>query len=192
MEIVMKGKITNIKDFCKKQMQTAIDHLKQELNNIRTGRANPSLLDAVFVEVYGSKMRLKDIATVTSPEQRQLLVNAFDRSHNTPISKAIEMSDLGLTCAVDSGGIRITIPPMDKERRQQMAKLVHKLKEECKISVRNVRRECNDEIKKQKTDGDIADDMAKGLEKSIQESTDLFCKQADEIAIAKEKEVMAI
>lgn len=176
----------------KEKMEAAIDHLKKELRNIRTGRANPGLLDQVQVEVYGTAMQLRDVASVTAPEPRQLLITPFDANNAGAISKGIEKANLGMQPVIDGNAVRITIPPLDESQRKEMVKIINKRKEEGKVSIRNVRRECNDSIRKQKADGDIPEDLMKKQEKSIQELTDKFCAEADTIAAEKEKEVMVI
>jgi ribosome recycling factor len=182
----------NTEQQTKDQMQAALDHFKEELKNIRTGRANPGILDSVRVEAYGSQMRLKELATITTPELRQLLVTPFDQSNINAVSKAIEKANLGMMPQIDGNVIRLNIPPMDEALRKEMVKLVNKRKEECKISVRNLRRDCNDTIRKMKQDGDIAEDMLHSMEKKIQTLTDDFCKLADELAAIREKEVMTV
>lgn len=174
------------------KMSAAIDHFKAELMNIRTGRANPGMLDSIQVEVYGTNMRLKDVASVNTPEARQLLVAPFDGNNAGPIAKAIEKANLGFQCSVEGGQVRVSVPSMDENMRKEMVKLVKKLQEECKISIRNVRRDCNDAVKKEKADGDITEDDQKRLEKVVQDLTDKFTAQADKISEAKQEEVMQI
>lgn len=170
------------------KMALAMEHLKNELKGIRTGRANTSMLDNIFVEIYGSPMRIKDIASITAPEARQLLITPFDRQNNTAIGKAIEKANLGFMPIVDANCIRIKIAPMDEQARQNMVKICRKLCEEAKISIRNIRREINDSVKKQK----LPEDVTKKTEKEVQELTDKFCKEADDITSKKEKEITTI
>jgi len=176
----------------KVKMNAAIEHLKNELKNIRTGRANPAMLDAVQVEVYGSMMRLKDIASVSAPEPRMLLISPFDSHNAAAISKAIEKANLGVQPIHDGNAVRIKIPQMDENMRKEMVKQCHKRAEECKVSIRSIRREANELVKKQKADGHIPEDMVKKMEKSVQELTDKSCKEADDLAAKKEKEVTTI
>lgn len=176
----------------KKKMAVAIDHLKQELKNLRTGRANPGVLDNVQVEVYGSQMRLKELANVTAPEPRQLLVTPFDPQTAGSISKGIEKANLNLQPILDGHIIRIHIPPMDASIRKEMVKQGKKKAEDAKVVIREVRRKQNELVRKQKADGDIAEDQMKKLEKSIQELTDQGCKEADDLINAKEKEIMTV
>lgn len=174
------------------KMQVAIDHLVQELKNIRTGRANPNMLDNVALEVYGTQMRLRDVASVTTPEPRQLVITPFDASNVHSIAKGIEKANLGLQPVVDGKIVRINIPQMNADTRKEMAKLAHKRCEECKVSIRHTRRDFLEEFRKQKNSGDISEDELKRHEKSVQESTDKFCLKTEEIVQAKEKEIMQV
>lgn len=179
-------------DDTKKEMNAALDHLSSDLKNIRTGRANPGLLDSVTIEVYGSEMRLADLANVTVPEPRQLLITPYDGNNANAIGKSIDKANLSVSVMVDGNSVRVTIPPMDEATRKEMVKLCSRKCEEGKISVRNVRRKFNDLARKQKTDGDITEDVLKRSEKEIQTLTDDFCKKVDEIAASKEKEVLTV
>lgn len=176
----------------KSKMTEAVEHFKKELTNIRTGRANPAVLDSVRVEVYGAQMTLRDVANVTAPEPRQLLITPFDVNNAGAIAKGIEKANLGFQPILDGKVVRITIPMMDEAQRKEMVKLINKFKEEGKVRVRGERRRCNDALRKGKSDGDIPEDLMKKEEKSVQELTDQFCKRLDEIASEKEIEVMAI
>lgn len=184
--------MSNIIDQTKSKMTSALEHLKEELKGIRTGRANPSMLDHVMVDMYGSQMRIRDIATISTPEQRQLLITPFDPQNKGIISKAIEKANLGFMPMVDGNVIRIRIPPMDEAVRKKMVELTHKRREEAKVSIRQVRRDANDTIRKQKSDGELPEDLMKKHEKNIQELTDKYCKEADELTEKKEKEIMTI
>lgn len=181
-----------ILDQTKSKMTAVIDHLKEELKSIRTGRANPGMIDGVSVDAYGSSMRIKEIASITVPEARQLLITPFDTNLKGAIGKAIEKANLGFMPIVDGNVVRIKIPPMDENQRKEMGKICHKRKEEAKISIRNVRRDCNEEARQQKTKSIITEDEMKRLEKQIQELTDKFCKEADDLADKKEKEINTI
>ncbi len=182
----------SILDQTKAKMTAAIEHFKNDLKNIRTGRANPGMVEHVMVEVYGSAMRLKDIASISTPEARQLLITPFDAQNVQDIGKSIEKANLGLMPIVDGNVVRIKIPPMTEEIRKKMAKICHDELEKAKISIRNIRREANEAVRKQKADGEIAEDMMKKFEKNIQELTDKFCKEADELSEKKEKEISTI
>lgn len=176
----------------KAKMKEVIDHFRKELQNIRTGRANPGILDGVKVEVYGTQMSLRDVANVTTPEARQLLITPFDANNAGAISKSIEKANIGLRPILDGNIVRIDIPAMDEAKRKEMVQLINKFKEQGKVSIRNARRTCNDALRKGKSDGDIPEDVMKKEEKNVQELTDKFCKELDDIALEKEKEVMSI
>lgn len=179
-------------DTAKTKMAAAVDHFKNELKGIRTGRANPAALDGVSAEVFGTPMRLKSLANVTAPEARQLLITPFDPQNASVIAKAIEKANLGLQPIVDGNVVRIKIPSMDANARQEMVKLCKKKAEEAKITIRNIRRESNDLAKRQKAANEIAEDILKKLEKQIQELTDKSCKEIDDLTHAKEKDVMEV
>nr|MBS4171199.1 Ribosome-recycling factor [Neochlamydia sp. AcF95]NGY94161.1 Ribosome-recycling factor [Neochlamydia sp. AcF84] len=184
--------IMNILEQAKSKMLVAIEHLKNDLKSLRTNRANAGMLDSIFVEIYGSSMRIKEVANVTAPEARTLLITPFDPSTTNAIGKSIEKANLGFMPIVDANSIRIKIPPMDENMRKEMVKQCHKKKEEAKISIRNIRREFNEAAKKQKIAGELTEDGLKRNEKNVQELTDKFCKEADELAEKKEKEIITI
>jgi ribosome recycling factor len=175
-----------------KKMQGALDHLKHELKGLRTGRANPAVLETVYVEVYGSQMRIQDIATISVPEPRQLLISPFDTKNTHAIAKGIEAANLNLQAIVDGNIVRIKVPEMDQSVRQEMVKQARRKCEEAKVGIRNARRDGNEANKKQKADGDIPEDVMKKSEKKIQELTDKYCKEADTITDNKEKEIVTI
>lgn len=179
-----------VQEQTKNKMTAAIEHFKNDLKNIRTGRANVGMVEHLMVEVYGAMMRLKDIASITVPEARQLLVTPFDPQNASMIGKAIEKA--GYTPIVDANVVRIKIPPMTEELRKKMAKICHEEREKTKISIRNIRREANELVRKQKADGEIAEDLMKKLEKTIQDLTDKFCKDVDKLSEDKEKEIFTI
>ncbi len=176
----------------KAAMLAVLDHLKQELKSLRTGRASSGMLDKVQVEVYGSHVPIKNVASVTVPESRQIVVTPFDAATVHAISKGIEIANLGLNPRVDGKLIRISVPPMDESIRKQIAKQCKEHGEKSKVAMRDVRRKFNDLVRKQKTDGDISEDLMKKHEKSIQDLTDRFCKDVDAACAEKEKEIMTI
>lgn len=175
-----------------KKMKSALDHLNQELRGLRTGRANPSMLDTVSAEVYGTKMRLHDVASISVPEPRQLLISPFDAANVQAIAKGIKASNLNLQPSVEGNVIRVKVPEMSQSVRDEMVKQAHRKGEDAKISIRNARREGNDFVKKQKSDGEIPEDLMKKMEKKIQELTDKFCKEVDHLIESKEKEIVSI
>jgi len=179
-------------DDVKNEMKSAIDFFKEDLKNVRTSRANPAILDGLQVEVYGTKMRLRDLANITVPETRQLLVTPFDANNVNAISKGIEAANLNLQPTVDGNMVRIIIPPMDEQVRKDMCKKCKEKSENAKVKIREIRRKYNDLVRKQKQDGDIPEDIMKKEEKMIQEMTDRFCKDIDCISTEKEKEVLEV
>ncbi len=173
----------------KTKMQAALDHFKQELKNLRTNRANPGIVEGVSVEVYGTHMKVKELANITTPEARQILITPFDPQTIVPIVKGIEKANLNLQPISEKGAIRIAVPPMDQATRQEIVKQGKKKAEETKITLRDIRR---DAIKEGKSSEELTEDMMKKFEKAIQELTDKFCKQVDDLFSAKEKEIMAV
>ena len=184
--------MSQVPDQTKAKMQAALDHYKGELKTLRTGRANPGVLDNVSVEVYGSQMRLRELANVTAPEARQLVVSPFDPQTTFAIAKGIEKANLNLQPIVDGHLVRINIPPMDENSRKEICKQAKKKAEDSKVVIRELRRKGNEQVRKQKADSEITEDMMKKAEKTIQEHTDHFCKQIDDLCAAKEKEVMTV
>lgn len=176
----------------KAAMQAALDHLKQELKSLRTGRANASILDHVQVEVYGSRVNLKTLANITVPEARQIVVTPFDLTTVHAIAKGIEAANLGIHPMVDGKVVRLNVPPMDQAIRKQIAKQCKELGEKAKIALREIRRKFNELARKQKTDGILTEDQMKKAEKMIQEATDRSCKDCDKICEEKEKEIMTV
>lgn len=179
-------------DDTQKKMQAAVEHLKEELRGLRTGRANPGMVDKVTLEVYGAQMRLLDVASVSVPEARQLLITPYDAKNVHAIAKGIEVANLGFQPMVDGHVVRIKIPEMDASVRNEMVKTARRKCEEAKVSIRNARRDGNETLKKQKSSGEIPEDVMKKGEKTIQDYTDKFCKLADEATSQKEKEISTI
>lgn len=184
--------MSNIESQVKTAMQGAVDHLKQELKSLRTGRANASILDHVHVEVYGSKVNLKTLANITVPESRQIVVTPFDLTTVHAIAKGIEAANLGIHPIVDGKVVRLNVPPMDQTIRKQIAKQCKELGEKAKIAMRDIRRKFNELVRKQKTSGEITEDQMKKSEKTIQELTDRYCKDCDTVCAEKEKDIMTV
>jgi ribosome recycling factor len=176
----------------KAAMQVVLDHLKSELKTLRSGRANSAMLDKVQVDVYGSHMPIKNLASVTVPESRQILITPFDVSNLHAIAKGIDAANIGLNAIVDGKVVRVNVPPMDEAIRKQIAKQCKELGEKSKISMREVRRKYNELVRKQKADGTLSEDLMKKYEKTIQEMTDRFCKDIDAACAEKEKEIMTV
>lgn len=173
-------------------MTKAIESLKKELTKVRTGRASISLLDDVRVDYYGTPTPLNQIGTLAVPEPRLITIQPWEKNLIPDIEKAIMKSDLGLNPASDGQIVRLSIPALTEDRRKEMAKLAKSIGENAKISIRNVRRDANDMLKQMEKDKDISEDDLKRGEKEVQDVTDNYVKQIDEIVAAKEKEVMEI
>jgi len=173
-------------------MEDAIDYLESELKNIRTGRANPAMLDSVNVEVYGTQMRLPDIANVSVPEPMQILITPYDAQNTPHIGKAIEKANLGFMPIVEGNAVRINIPPMDGTQREKMIKICHDLNEQTKVKIRQARKERNDTLKNEKQDGEITEDEIKSEEKVVQDMTDKYCQISDDKVEKKENEISTI
>jgi ribosome recycling factor len=179
-------------DQAKDKMEKAVQAFGRELATIRAGRANASLLDKVTVDYYGAPTPLNQLASISVPEARLLVIQPYDKSVINDIEKAILKSDLGLTPSNDGSVIRITIPPLTEERRRELAKLVKKYSEDAKVAVRNVRRDANDDLKKLEKNGDITEDELRGYIDDIQKITDDYVNKIDKITKEKEKEIMEV
>lgn len=176
----------------KSKMNATIEHFKQELKNLRTNRANPGVVEGVSIDVYGTHMKVKELANITTPEARQILISPFDPQTAGAIAKGIEKANLNLQPVLEGHSIRINVPPMDQSMRQTIVKQGKEKAEQAKIAIRDIRRKSNDTIKQQKTSGTLTEDMVKKLEKTIQDLTDTSCKQIDDLFATKEKEIMAV
>ena len=170
-------------------MQASVDALKREFGGLRTGRANVHLLDPIQVSVYGSKMPLNQVATVSVPEPRTISVQVWDRSNIQAVEKAIRESNLGLNPVTDGNLVRLPIPTLTAERRQELAKVAHKYAEQSRVSVRNVRREGMDTLKKLEKNGDMGKDEHRDHSTEVQELTDKFIKEIDNLLSTKETEI---
>lgn len=176
----------------RKKMDKSIETLKGELVAIRTGKATPSLLDTVRVEAYGSIMPLAQVASVSAPQPRMLVVQPWDKSLVQSILKGIQKADLGLNPGDDGDLIRVPIPALTEERRQELVKKVKKLGEETKVAVRNVRRDVNEEIKKLQKDAKASEDDAHRATQEVQKLTDHHIQTVDEILERKEREILEL
>ena len=174
------------------KMDKTFDIFIKELSSLRTGRANASMLDLVKVDVYGQKMPINQLASITTPEPRIINIQVWDLNNVTLIDTAIKKSELGLNPQIDGQLIRLPIPDLSEERRNEIKKMIKSIGEKCKVSIRNIRRESNDELKKLLKSKNISEDDEKKFEKKIQTSTDQHIKQIDEKVISKEKEIMKI
>ena len=174
------------------KMSKTIEVFSKELNTLRTGRANASMLDFVKVEVYGQKMPINQLGTISTPEPRTINIQVWDVNNISFIDSAIKKSELGLNPQIDGQIIRLPIPDLSEERRVDMKKMVKSMGEKCKVSIRNIRREANDDLKKMLKSKEISEDDEKNYEKNIQELTDKNINLVDEKVSAKEKEIMTI
>ena len=174
------------------KMDKTFNVFTKELSSLRTGRANASMLDLVKVEVYGQKMPINQLATTTTPEPRIINIQVWDLNNVNLIDSAIKKSELGLNPQIDGQLIRLPIPDLSEERRNEIKKIIKSTGEKCKVSIRNIRREANDELKKLLKSKDISEDDEKKFEKIIQKTTDQHIKLIDEKVISKEKEIMTI
>ena len=174
------------------QMNASVNHLIHELASIRAGRANPAILDKITVDYYGSPTPIQQIASVSTPDARSLLIQPWDASVLKGIEKAILASDLGLNPQNDGRTIRLIFPALTEERRRDLVKQVKKYGEEAKVAVRNIRRDAMDKFKAQKKKSEITEDDLKIIEKDLQKLTDDYIKEVERIADEKEKELMEI
>jgi len=177
---------------CEEKMNKTIDALDREYAAIRAGRANPAFLNKVVVDYYGTPTPVAQMAAVSVPEPRTLMIAPWDASTLKDIEKAIQASDIGINPANDGKALRLNFPPLTEERRRDLCKDIKKQAEESKVSIRSSRRDAIEKIKAQKKDGEITEDDVKSLEKKVQDLTDKYCKEADELATAKEKEIMSV
>ena len=174
------------------KMQKSIASLEHELKSIRAGRANPAVLEKVTVDYYGVPTKIDQMAAISVPEARLLVIQPWDGSTLSTIEKAINAADLGLNPNNDGKVIRINFPPLNEERRRDLVKDVHKHAEEGKVAVRSIRRDANEKLKGLKKDAAITEDELKVGEEKVQKLTDKYCKNAEEVAKEKEKEIMEI
>ena len=174
------------------KMDKTFNVFTKELSSLRTGRANASMLDLVKVEVYGQKLPINQLATITTPEPRMINIQVWDLNNVNLIDSAIKKSELGLNPQIDGQLIRLPIPDLSEERRNEIKKIIKSTGEKCKVSIRNIRREANDELKKLLKSKDISEDDENKFEKIIQKTTDQHIKLIDEKVISKETEIMKI
>jgi len=182
--------IESIYQETKERMGKSIDALKNELKRVRTGRASLTILDGIRVEYYGTPTPLNQMASLSVPESRLITIQPWDVTAVKEVEKAILKSDLGLTPSSDGKVIRISIPPLTEERRKELVKVVHKMSEDYKVAVRNIRRDSNELLKVLKKDGEISEDSAFNAQDRVQKITEEFIKRIDEIIKEKEKEIL--
>jgi ribosome recycling factor len=173
-------------------MEKSVDVLRRELSNIRTGRANPAIIEHLSVDYYGAPTPLLQLASISAPDSRQLIVQPYDRTAIGNIERAIRQSDLGFNPTNEGTLIRISIPVLTEERRRDLVKLVHKRTEESKVAIRNVRRDSMDTLRKMRKNKEISEDEEDVAEEELQKLTDRFIREADGIGNAKEREMMEV
>jgi ribosome recycling factor len=173
-------------------MRKSVESTQRTFNTIRTGRANPSLLDKIQVEYYGAETQLKALATLSTPDSQTIQIQPFDRGSLALIEKAISMSDLGLTCNNDGKVIRINIPPLTEDRRKDLCKLAAKYAEEGKVALRNIRRDGIDKVKKQEKEGELSEDQSRDEQELIQKLTDRFITELEKHLAEKEADILKV
>lgn len=188
MATTEKPVLSNYRD----RMDKAVAALKEEFGSLRTGRASSSLLDQINIEAYGSTMPINQVAAISVPEPRMIMVSVWDKGMVVSVEKAIRSSNLGLNPVVDGQSLRIPIPPLTEDRRKELVKVAGKYAEQQKIAVRNVRRDGNDDLKKAEKDGVISQDEQKRMEGEIQKLTDEAIRRVDEALKIKEQEIMHV
>ncbi|NDJ18387.1 ribosome recycling factor [Myxacorys almedinensis A] len=181
-------KFADVEDHMKK----AVEATQRSFNTIRTGRANSSLLDKIVVEYYGAPTPLKQLANISTPDASTIQIQPYDRSSLSIIEKAISLSDIGLTPNNDGAIIRLNIPPLTSDRRKELVKLAAKYAEEGKVSVRNIRRDGVDAVKKQEKAKEVSEDEAKDLQDKIQKLTDKYSAEVEKVLAEKEKDIMTV
>ena len=174
------------------KMDKAIEVFSKELSSLRTGRANAAMLDLVKVDVYGQQMPINQIGSITTPEPRMINIQVWDLNNVALVDAAIKKSELGLNPQIDGQLVRLPIPELNEERRNELKKLIKSMGEKCKISIRNIRRDANEELKKLLKSKEIGEDEEKTFEKNVQTITDNHIKIVDEKVSSKEKEIMTI
>ena len=179
-------------EFCKTKMGKTLDVLEQDYAAIRAGRANPKVLDKVSVDYYGTATPIAQLATISVPDARSLVISPWDKSVLKEIEKAIQASDIGINPQNDGSILRLNFPPLTEDRRKEIAKDIQKMAEQSKVALRNIRRDGMDKLKAMEKNGDITEDDLKDGEKQIQKITDGFVKDIDDAASKKEKEILTV
>jgi ribosome recycling factor len=174
------------------KMQKAVESVDHDFSSLRTGRASVALVDSLQVEAYGSKAPLKQLGTISTPDARSIVIQPFDKSTVSAIEKALLGANLGMTPNSDGKVIRLNIPPLTEDRRKELVKVAKKMAEDGRISIRNIRRHANDEVKKTEKSHEIAEDEREKANKQIQELTDKHVKEVDDLLARKEKDVMEV
>lgn len=174
------------------KMDKALQAFNRNLSTIRTGRANPSILNSVFVDYYGASTPLNQLSTIGAPDARMLVITPFDKSSISEIEKAIQKANLGVSPSSDGNIIRINIPMLTEERRKELVKVVGKFAEESRIQIRNVRRDANEQLKKAEKNGELTEDELRNAQDNVQKNTDKYIEQLEEVSKEKEVEIMEV
>ncbi|GGC90169.1 ribosome-recycling factor [Thalassobacillus devorans] len=174
------------------KMEQAVQAYSRQLATVRAGRANPNLLDSVYVDYYGASTPLNQLAQVSAPEARLLVITPYDKSAIADIEKGIQKADLGLSPSSDGNVIRINIPALTEERRKDLVKVVGKYAEEAKVQIRNIRRDSNDKLKKLEKDGELTEDELRSFQDDVQKATDSHVAKVDELSKNKEAEILEV
>jgi ribosome recycling factor len=186
------GTVQQVSAELEKKMNASLETFRKELNSIRTGRASLSILEGITVQYYGVPTPMNQVATLSVPESRLITIQPWDGSVIGEVEKAILKSDLGLTPANDGRTVKIPIPPLTEERRKQLVRIVKKMGEDCKVAIRNVRREGNDDLKNLEKDKTLSEDELRRAQDQVQKLTDRFISMAEQVTTQKEKEVMEV
>lgn len=184
--------MSKVADELKGRMDSSLDLLKKEFGGLRTGRASPSLLDPIQIDAYGSKMPMNQVGNVSAPEARLLSVQVWDAGLVQSVEKAIRESDLGLNPSVEGSTIRIRLPELSTERRQELIKVAGKYAEQAKVAIRNIRRDGMDKLKKQEKDSEISEDDMHRQSDEVQKLTDSYVKKIDDLLEVKEKDILQV
>lgn len=190
--VAAEGDVKGLLQEAGDRMKAVVQAARKEMAAIRTGRATPALLDRVMVDYHGAPVPLNQVASISAPEPRMLVVQPWDRSLVKEVEKALLKSDLGVTPTSDGTVVRLVLPQLTEERRQQLVKVVRKQAEEKRVAVRNIRREVNDEIKKWEKNKLIAEDESRRAQQQVQQLTDRYVQEIDQLLAAKEKEIMEV
>ena len=182
----------NVQEVLETKITKSLSLLKEELATVRAGKANAALVDRVMVDYYGTPTPLKNLANISVPDPRTLMISPFDPKSIPDVEKGINIADIGITPANDGKVIRLTIPQVTEERRKELTKTVKKIGEETKVAVRNLRREANDELKKEQKDGELTEDDLKSDLDDVQKTIDQAIKDIDKLVAEKEKEIMEV
>ena len=184
--------MADILDATRERMNKTISVLQQELNGLRAGRANPQVLDRVMVDYYGTPTPINQLGNISTPEPRMLVIAVWDQKAIPAVEKAIQKSDVGINPSNDGKVIRLVFPELTEERRKELVKVVRKKGEESKVAIRSIRRDANEQNKKQQKDNELTEDDLKRLEEKIQKLTDELIREIDTIVSAKEKEILSV